>query len=63
MEKTDILKKYNEFKDMFINDMINLPFSKYKKWDHEIVLKPKIKFMFKLNYLLSAKELKVLKNI
>ena len=61
-EKNNIPRKYEKFKDMFINDIKNLFFPKYEKWDHEIILKSEKKSTFGLIYLLSEKELAVLKN-
>ena len=61
MKKTNILKKYDEFKEMFINDIMNLLFSSYEKWNHKIILEFEIKFTFGLIYLLSVKELEVLR--
>jgi hypothetical protein len=44
-----------------VKDAINIVLLKYEKWNHEIVLEPRIKPTFELIYLLLAKELKVLK--
>ena len=52
---------FNKFKEIFINDIINLLFLKYEEWNHEIILKPEIKFIFGVIYLLSVKELKILR--
>ena len=57
-EKTDILKKYDKFEDMFINNIMDLLLSKHEKWDYEIILKSEIKFTCELIYLLLIKKLK-----
>ena len=61
-EKINIFKKYEKFRNIFINDIKDLFLSKYKKWNHEIILESEIKSTFGLIYLLSEKELTVLKN-
>ena len=61
-EKNNIFKKYEKFKDMFINDTKDLPLPKHEEWDHEIVLEPGKKPTFGLIYFLSEKELTILRN-
>ena len=61
LEKINISKKYKKFKNIFINDTKNLFLLKYKKWNHEIVLKPEKKPTFGSIYSLSEKKLTMLK--
>ena len=60
-KKTNIFKKYEKFKNIFINNIKDLSLPRYEEWDHEIILKSKNKFTFGLIYLLLAKELKILR--
>src|SRR6266576_3016559 len=60
-EKTNIFKKYKEFKAMFVNNINNLLLPQHEEWDYKIILKSKIKPTFGLIYFLSEKKLKVLK--
>ena len=57
LKKTNIFKKFKKFKNMFINNIKNLPLPKHEEWDHEIVLKPEKKPTFGLIYSLSEKKL------
>ena len=61
-EKNNIFKKYEKFKDIFINDIKNLLFPKHEKWNHEIILESEKKPTFGPIYSLSEKELAILRN-
>ena len=62
LEKTNILKKYEKFKNIFVNDTKNLLLPKQEEWNHEIILKSGKKSTFGLIYFLSEKELAILKD-
>ena len=61
-EENNIFKEYEEFKNMFINDIKDLFFPKHEEWNHEIILKFGKKSTFGPIYFLSEKELTVLRN-